>query len=170
MTRYLPVLPILLTACAGAHETPEGAPPPAPASAHAELDRMDARAPVPLLPMMALHQKEQMRDHLVVVQEIVDGLAAEDWVAVETAATRMGTSPEMAQTCEHMGAAADGFTEQALDFHRRADTIAEAARAQDATAVLRATSSPDPADRTRRRRIRRRAEKSRRSAGSAHRR
>jgi DNA-binding MarR family transcriptional regulator len=39
------------------------------------LDRMDTRAPVPLLPMMANHQKQNMRDHLVAVQEIVAALA-----------------------------------------------------------------------------------------------
>jgi hypothetical protein len=42
---------------------------------------------------------------------------------VEAAAMKLGTSSEMAQTCEHRGAAAPGFTEQALDFHRRADAI-----------------------------------------------
>jgi hypothetical protein len=101
---------------------------------------MDTRAPVPLLPMMALHQKEQMRGHLVAVQEIVGALAVEDWAAVEAAAARVGTSQQMEQMCTHMGAAADGFTEQALDFHRRADAITAAARAHDAAAVLRATS------------------------------
>lgn len=84
-------------------------------------------------------QKEQMRDHLSVVREVVAGAAEEDWARVEVAAARMGTSPEMESTCEHMGAAAEGFTEQALDFHRRADAITAAARARDAAGVLRAT-------------------------------
>jgi hypothetical protein len=43
--------------------------------------------------------------------------------------------------CEHMGAGAHGFTELALYFNRRADGISIAARNQDATAVLQATSS-----------------------------
>jgi hypothetical protein len=47
----------------------------------------------------------------------------------------------MQQMCEHMGAGADGFMEMALDFHRRADAIGEAADARDAQAVLRATSN-----------------------------
>ena len=42
--------------------------------------------------------------------------------------------------CQHMGVGAEGFTEMALDFHRRADAIGEAARAHDGAAVLRATS------------------------------
>jgi len=42
----------------------------------------------------------------------------------------------MGRMCEHMGAAAPGFTEQAVAFHRTADTIAAAANANDADAVL----------------------------------
>jgi hypothetical protein len=137
MIRALFLAVALLASCQGQPRPPAA---PAPTStAHDDLDRMDSRQPVPLLPMMALHQKEQMRDHLAVVQEVVGALAVEDWSAVESAAMRLGASPEMSQRCEHMGAAAPGFTEQALDFHRRADTIAEAARAHDAKAVLRAT-------------------------------
>lgn len=132
---------VLLTLVACQEAPPPAQPPAAPApSAHVQLDDMDPRKPVPLVPMMALHQKEQMRGHLVVVQEVVAAAAVEDWAAAEAAALRMGTSPQMQTTCEHMGAAADGFTEQALDFHRRADAIAEAARKQDQAAVLRATA------------------------------
>ena len=47
-------------------------------AATAALDDMDKRAPVPLLPMMANHQKQNMRDHLLAVQEIVVALAIED--------------------------------------------------------------------------------------------
>jgi hypothetical protein len=47
----------------------------------------------------------------------------------------------MQQMCQHMGAGAEGFTEMALDFHRRADAIGEAARAHDRAAVLRAMSN-----------------------------
>lgn len=131
----------IVVACAlGACGQPAPAPPPAPTvSPHDELAAMDTRTPVPLLPMMAHHQKQQMQDHLLVVQEIVGGLAAEDWAAVTSAAQRMGSSPQMAMTCEHMGVGADGFTERALDFHKRADAIVEAAEGQDAAAVLRAT-------------------------------
>jgi hypothetical protein len=118
------------------------AQPPAPTAAppHAALDALDDRRPLPLLPPMALHQKANMRGHLESVQRIVDGLAAEDWPAVEDAAAALGTSPQMAQTCDHLGAGAEGFTAQALDFHRRADAISAAARARDAAATLQATS------------------------------
>jgi hypothetical protein len=102
------------------------------------LDSMDARAPVPLLPMMAAHQKSNMRDHLLAVQEIVLALAADDFAAVERAAARIGYSEQMGQMCAHMGAAAPGFTDKALEFHRTADTIAAAAQAQDRTAVAKA--------------------------------
>jgi hypothetical protein len=40
-----------------------------------------------------------------------------------------------------MGAAAPGFTEQALEFHRTADRIAAAARAGDRTRVLAALAA-----------------------------
>jgi hypothetical protein len=63
--------------------------PPAPAereavSAHdacpavAELARLDPRAPVPLQPMMAWHQKQNMMAHLVAIQRVTDGLARPD--------------------------------------------------------------------------------------------
>jgi hypothetical protein len=106
-----------------------------------ELNALDPRRPVPLQPMMAWHQKQNMQDHLVAIQRIVDALAQEDWEAIGTASERIESSPQMQQMCEHMGAGAEGFTEQALEFHRRADAIGEAAAARDAQAVLSATSN-----------------------------
>lgn len=121
---------------------------PAPAPSHSavpslgatdaleQLDRLDTRAPVPLLPMMAEHQKQNMRDHLVAVQEIVAAVAADDFAAVERAAGRIGSSESMQRMCSHMGASAPGFTEQALAFHHTADRIAAAAREQAHDRVL----------------------------------
>lgn len=106
----------------------------------AELAAMDPRTPVPLQPMMAWHQKQNMQEHLVAIQRITDGLAHENWEAVSEASSLIESSPQMAQMCQHMGAGADGFTELALDFHKRADGIGEAARERDVAAVLRATS------------------------------
>ena len=106
------------------------------ASAVAALDRMDTRAPVPLLPMMANHQKQNMRDHLVAVQEIVAALATDDFSGVERAAGRIGFSERMGQMCTHMGAGAPGFTEQAFAFHHTADRIVTAARERDRARVL----------------------------------
>ena len=102
------------------------------------LDRMDSRTPVPLLPMMANHQKQNMRDHLVAVQEIVAALATDDFAAVEKAAGRIGYSEQMGAMCTHMGAGAEGFTPAALNFHHTADTIAVAARARDRAQVVTA--------------------------------
>jgi hypothetical protein len=98
-------------------------PPIAAASAADALDRMDTRAPVPLLPMMANHQKQNMRDHLVAVQEIVAAIATDDFAGVERAAGRIGFSEQMGQMCTHMGAGAPGFTKQAINFHHTADRI-----------------------------------------------
>jgi hypothetical protein len=107
-----------------------------PASAAEMLGRMDMRTPIPMVPMMANHQKEQMRDHLLAVQEIVLALASDDFAAVERAAGRIGFSDETGQMCTHMGAAAPGFSEQALAFHHTADRIAIAARERDPVRVL----------------------------------
>jgi hypothetical protein len=128
-------LPVLLLACSREPATAPAAPPPAPTAA-ASLDALDPRAPVPLLPMMAHHQKQNMRDHLAAVQEIIAALALDDYAAAERAATRIASSPAMEQTCSHMGAGAPGFTEQSLGFHRTADRIVSAARDRDRTRVL----------------------------------
>ncbi len=106
-----------------------------------ELAELDGRRPVPLQPVMAWHQKQSMMDHLVTIQKITAALAEENWDAIASAAAQIQTSPQMQQTCQHMGAGADGFTELALDFHRRADGIGLAASKHDAKAVLNATSS-----------------------------
>lgn len=103
--------------------------------AQSVLADLDGRTPLPLMPMMAHHQKQNMRDHLVAVQEVVAALAAEDFPAVERAAARIGYSEQMAAMCTHMGAGAPGFTDQAMNFHHTADTIAEAAKRKDAKAV-----------------------------------
>lgn len=113
-----------------------GAGAPAAVSPFETLDRMDTRTPVPLLPMMANHQKQNMRDHLEAVQELVSALAADDFAGVERAAGRIGFSEQMGQMCTHMGAGAPGFTEQALGFHHAADRIASAARERDRARVL----------------------------------
>jgi hypothetical protein len=117
------------------------APVASSGTSRATLDALDHRRPVPLQPMMAWHQKQSMMEHLVVIQRITEGLAHEDWNEIARASVLIETSPEMQQMCQHMGAGADGFTELALDFHRRADAIGLAARAHDRQAVLRATSN-----------------------------
>jgi cytochrome c556 len=103
-----------------------------------ELDRLDRRKPVPLLPMMANHQKQNMREHLAVVQEVVSATATRDFSKVAQAAQRIGYSEAMGQMCAHMGAGAPGFTEQALAFHHSADRIVDAAKREDSTGVLTA--------------------------------
>ena len=79
----------------------------------AVLDALDTRVPVPLLPVMANHQKQNMRDHLTAVQEIVGAVGAKDFAAISRAAASIGYSQQMGQMCTHMGAGAPGFTDQA---------------------------------------------------------
>jgi hypothetical protein len=114
------------------------APPNDVRDAHDAHDALDGRARVPLLPHMAHHQKQNMRDHLVAVQEIAGALAAGDYAAVERAAGRIGYSEAMGQMCTHMGAGAPGFADRAVEFHRTADGIARAARGGSTEEVLRA--------------------------------
>ncbi len=114
--------------------------PAAHCQAVAQLNAMDPRRPVPLQPMMAWHQKQNMQEHLVAIEGIVAALANEDWEAVKKASASIESSPQMQQMCQHMGAGAEGFTQMALDFHTRADGIAEAATAKDVKATLKATA------------------------------
>jgi len=107
-------------------------------ASHAAADAMDSRTPVPLLPRMAQHQKRNMRDHLLVVQEVTTALTSGDFDAAERAAQRIASSARMTQTCEHMGSHAPGFADLALGFHRMADTLVEATRKRDRDEVLAA--------------------------------
>jgi hypothetical protein len=91
--------------------------------------------------MMANHQRQNMRDHLAAVQEIVAAVAAKDFSGVEKAAVRIGFSEQMGMMCQHMGAGAPGFTEAALGFHHTADSISSAAKRKDAEQVLSALSA-----------------------------
>ena len=139
MTRHVLLVASVFAVLGGSAQTtsaPTPALPVAPKTAAESLDKMDARRPVPLLPMMANHQKQNMRDHLVAVQEIVAALATDDFPAIERATARIGFSEQMGQMCTHMGAGAPGFTEQALAFHRTADGITAAAKARDRARVL----------------------------------
>lgn len=119
----------------------QGRRPGAGRGAATQLDSLDQRKPVPLLPMMAHHQKQNMRDHLLVIQEIALALVNDDFAAVESASRRIGYSDAMATMCSHMGAGAPGFTDMALSFHRTADGIGEAARNGDRTGVLKAVGA-----------------------------
>ncbi|WP_373044513.1 hypothetical protein [Vulgatibacter sp.] len=136
MTRGFAGLVMMALVACSTPEPEQAAPPPAhPQQA---LDALDARTPLPLLPVMALHQKQNMQEHLVAVHEVVGALARGDHAAAAAAAKRLGTSEEMTRQCNHMGAGAPGFTERALAFHRTADTVVEAANAGDTKATLAA--------------------------------
>jgi hypothetical protein len=104
-----------------------------PASAD---DTIQERRPLPLLQMMADHQKQMMRDHLGAVQEIVTALSQDDFDAVQKAAARLGYSDEVGKVCNRFGAAAPAFARQALEFHHTADGIAAAARERSRGRVL----------------------------------
>ena len=153
-------LPVLLVFIAACHESSEPAPaasaevkaaaPTANACASASsgaafaqvtLDEIDQRAPVPLVPMMANHQKQNMRDHLLAVQEIVAALATDDFAAIEKAAGRIGYSEQMGMMCHAHGRRRARLHRAALTFHHTADSIADAAKKQDAGGVTKALAS-----------------------------
>ena len=114
-----------------ASNTPAGEPA-------SSAEGMDRRTPLVLLPQMADHQKQNMRDHLAAVQQVVAALARDDFGGIARVAGRIGYSDAMAQMCQHMGAATPGFTEMALGFHHAADKISDAARRHDRVGVLNA--------------------------------
>jgi cytochrome c556 len=107
----------------------------------AELNQLDTRTPVPLLPHMALHQKQNMREHLEAVQAIIGALSKKDFKFVEVAASKMGFTPAMGKMCERMGAGAEGFSERAIKFHRSADDIVSFAKKSDQAGVLKSLNS-----------------------------
>jgi len=75
---------------------PNSTPAVAPTTAAESMDKMDTRRPLPLLPMMANHQKQNMRDHLLAVQEIVAALATDDFSPVSLRfGTAYGASPRL---------------------------------------------------------------------------
>ncbi len=149
MTKLLLFLALLSAfGCSEPSATPPSVPEPAQnepstddCAALREFAELDHRRPVPLQPMMAWHQKQNMMDHLVAIEGITDGLAREDWEAISRASARIESSQQMQRMCEHMGSGAEGFTELALEFHRRADAIGVAARAHDGPGVLQATAT-----------------------------
>ena len=102
------------------------------------MSATDGRQPLPLPATMAAHQKQNMREHLAAIQAIVSAVGRDDMDGVAKAAARLGYSEAMGQMCEHMGAAAPGFTPMALYFHHTADTIGDAARRGDRAGVLSA--------------------------------
>jgi cytochrome c556 len=112
-----------------ASDTPAGEPAPS-------AEGLDRRTPLVMLPQMADHQKQDMRDHLAAVQQIIAALARDDFGGIVQAAGRIGYSGAMAQMCQHMGAATPGFTEMALGFHHAGDKISDAARRHDRAGVL----------------------------------
>ncbi len=113
---------------------------PVAAAAFEELEALDPRTPVPLLAMMAWHQKQNMMQHLVVIERIIAATAERDWAKVKEVARAIEASESERRSCEHMGAHASGFTQLALEFHDRAAEIGRAAARENTEQVLLATS------------------------------
>jgi cytochrome c556 len=119
------------------HADPPAHPMTVPAGSAASVE-LDGRTPLPLTAMMANHQKQEMRDHLKVVQEITTALGKEDFDAIAVSAARITWSEKEAMMCKHMGAGAPSFVAVAENFHRTADRIVEAAKRRDRAGVATA--------------------------------
>lgn len=101
----LAALALLVTACEAREPTPtplasasssaaavEAREAPASACAPQEqLAKLDPRRPVPLQPMMAWHQKQNMMEHLVAIQRITHALSRDDWDGVAEAGKTSST-------------------------------------------------------------------------------
>jgi cytochrome c556 len=122
---------------AEAEPSPQATPKATPASNTAAAN-LDGRKALPLTAMMANHQKQEMRDHLAVVQEISIALGKDDFDAIAASAARIAWSDKQAMMCKHMGAGAPGFTEMGEHFHRTADGIVTAAKKRDRAGVATA--------------------------------
>lgn len=112
--------------------------PPATTAGGAGAAGLDKRTPLPLTAMMANHQKQEMRDHLQVVQEIAIALGKDDFDAIAASAARIAWSDKQAMMCKHMGAGASGFTAMGEHFHRTVDDIVKAAKGRDRAGVATA--------------------------------
>lgn len=99
----------------------------------------DLRKPLPLLEFMAEHQKQNMREHLEAIRDLMGGFARKDFKIIKEASQRLGSSPQMNMMCNHMGQGAPGFTSMALKMHTEADKIVTAADKKDLTAAMVAT-------------------------------
>ncbi|MCI0536609.1 MAG: hypothetical protein L0Z50_15425 [Verrucomicrobiales bacterium] len=77
------VLALVVGGCQNTSPTrsSDASAPDATPLAHATqlVDPLDKRIPVPLLGRMAAHQRENMRDHLAAVQEIIAAVSAGDF-------------------------------------------------------------------------------------------
>jgi len=131
----------LLLACLVAAGSFGCGPSKSSTAAVTEMPSLDHRTPLPLLPMMAEHQKQQMRGHLVAVHDIVAALSTDDFAAVEEASKKIGFSDSMGRMCNHLGAGAPAFAATAVSFHHTADTIGAAAKKKDRGSVLAALTT-----------------------------
>lgn len=103
---------------------------------HEALNTLDTRTPLPLLPRMALHQKHNMQQHLITVQNIVLAIASNDFDAVIEHSKDIATSKQTQKMCSMMGSSSPAFVAMGNAFHESADTIIAAAGERDAQKTL----------------------------------
>ncbi len=102
---------------------------------HKEADSKDTRIQLNAPDMMKEHQKTMMREHLRAVNEIVAGLAANDFELVsQTAHKKLGLTDEMRNMCSMFGN--QEFEKIGLEFHTKADELGDVAKTKDLNKTL----------------------------------
>lgn len=102
---------------------------------HKAADSKDTRIQLNVPDMMKEHQKTMMREHLKAVNEIVAGLAANDFELVsQTAHKKLGLTDEMRNMCSMFGN--QEFEKIGLEFHTKADELGNVAKTKDLNKTL----------------------------------
>lgn len=102
---------------------------------HKATDSKDTRVQLNVPDMMKEHQKTMMREHLKAVNEIVAGLAANDFELVaQTAHKKLGLTDEMRNMCSMFGN--QEFEKIGLEFHTKADELGNVAKTKDLNKTL----------------------------------
>lgn len=102
---------------------------------HKAEDSKDTRIQLNAPEMMKEHQKTMMREHLKAVNEIVAGLAANDFELIsQTAHKKLGLTDEMRNMCSMFGN--QEFERIGLEFHTKADELGDIAKTKDLNKTL----------------------------------
>lgn len=112
------------------HEMPGG-------SMHGGQMTEDTRTSLNLSPMMAQHQKTNMREHLKAVNEVIHDIVTKDFAAAsKTAHEKLGLTAQMKQMCENMPN--ETFRTMGFDFHKSGDALGDVLKTKDADKSLKA--------------------------------
>jgi len=97
----------------------------------------DTRTALMMSPEKAQHQLQNMRNHVIAVQSILNYLSKDQYdKASEVAATKLGLTDEMKMMCSSFNN--ENFEKLGLEFHTNADKMAETFKTKDKNESLKA--------------------------------